>query len=187
LTIKPLPHLELIVRWFSCSTRQTTEQLAKLYYEDAINHQVANETVKGKTAIKKMFADEFSVTSMTCIVANIFEDGVWGILEWKDPLGLRGCGFFQIAGGKIKFQRGYWDKLSFLRKHGLPVPGTKYEGRALHTAQGHAFAKLRQAGRTLPAHAHARPNTGSCPAPVCWCEIRDGTILKRELRDNARE
>ena len=55
------------------------------------------------------------------IVENIFEDGQWAILEWKDPLGLRGCGFFQVVNGKILFQRGYWDKLSFLKQHNLPV------------------------------------------------------------------
>ena len=54
-------------------------------------------------------------------VENIFEDGQWAILEWKDPLGLRGCGFFQVVNGKILFQRGYWDKLSFLKQHNLPV------------------------------------------------------------------
>jgi hypothetical protein len=43
-------------------------------------------------------------------------------LEWKDPLGLRGCGFFQILNGKIQYQCGYLDKLSFLRQHGLPIP-----------------------------------------------------------------
>ena len=43
-------------------------------------------------------------------------------LEWRDPLGLRGCGFFRIADGLIRFQRGYWDRLSFLRQHGLPIP-----------------------------------------------------------------
>ena len=57
-----------------------------------------------------------------CIIENIFEDKDWGILEWKDPLGLRGCGFFQISNGKIILQRGYWDKLSFLRQHKLPIP-----------------------------------------------------------------
>jgi len=31
-------------------------------------------------------------------------------------------GFFQITDGKIKFQKGYWDKLSFLRQHKLPIP-----------------------------------------------------------------
>ncbi|MCL2065529.1 MAG: ester cyclase, partial [Candidatus Cloacimonetes bacterium] len=51
---------------------------------------------------------------------NIFEDGDWGILEWKDPKGFRGCGFFNVIDGKIKFQRGYWDKLSFLKINNLP-------------------------------------------------------------------
>jgi len=34
-------------------------------------------------------------------------------------LGLRGCGFFHIVAGQIAFQRGCWDKLMFLRLHGL--------------------------------------------------------------------
>jgi limonene-1,2-epoxide hydrolase len=53
---------------------------------------------------------------MVCMVENIFEDGQWAILEWKD---LRGCGFFRIEDDKIAFQRGYWDPLSFLKAHGL--------------------------------------------------------------------
>lgn len=28
---------------------------------------------------------------------------------------VHGCGFFQVRGGKIVLQRGYWDKLTFLR------------------------------------------------------------------------
>jgi hypothetical protein len=69
-----------------------------------------------------MFSIEFSQADMTCIIENIFEDGDWAILEWKDPLGLRGCAFFHIINGKIVFQRVYWDKLSFLRMHKLPIP-----------------------------------------------------------------
>ncbi len=57
-----------------------------------------------------------------CIVENIFEDGAWAILEWRDPNGLRGCGFFHVPNGQIVLQRGYWDKLSFLRQQGLPLP-----------------------------------------------------------------
>ena len=56
-----------------------------------------------------------------CKIENIFEDGQWAILEWRDPLGLRGCGFFHVVNGKILFQRGYWDKLSFLKQHNLPI------------------------------------------------------------------
>ena len=29
---------------------------------------------------------------------------------------------FHVAGGKIQFQRCYWDKLSFLKLHNLPLP-----------------------------------------------------------------
>ncbi|HCO70950.1 MAG TPA: steroid delta-isomerase, partial [Enterococcus sp.] len=70
---------------------------------------------------KQMFEQDFSNAKMVCIVENIFEDGQWAILEWRDPLGLRGCGFFQIVNDKILFQRGYWDKLSFLKQHDLPI------------------------------------------------------------------
>jgi hypothetical protein len=62
---------------------------------------------------------------MTCIPENIFEDGDWAILEWRDPLGLRGCGFFQIRDDRIVFQRGYWDRLSFLEQHGLTSPAQR--------------------------------------------------------------
>jgi len=78
-------------------------------------------TFVGVAAIREMFANEFATAKMVCIVENIFEDGQWAILEWKDPLGLRGCGFFHVVNEKILFQRGYWDKLSFLKQHNLPV------------------------------------------------------------------
>jgi ketosteroid isomerase-like protein len=67
--------------------------LADFYDSSAINHQVNSLPVAGKDAIKKMFEDEFAKANMVCIIENIFEDGEWAILEWKDPLGLRGCGF----------------------------------------------------------------------------------------------
>ena len=113
---------QLITHWVEVFNKTDAAALAELYHEDAINHQVANEPVVGKSAIKEMFVKEFAMADMVCIIENIFEDGEWAILEWKDPLGLRGCGFFQVIDGKIKFQRGYWDKLSFLRQHGLPIP-----------------------------------------------------------------
>ena len=110
---------ELVRHWLEIFNRGEAEELAELYHEDAINHQVANEPVVGRDAIRNMFADEFARAEMLCIPEQIFEDGDWAILEWKDPLGLRGCGFFQVINGKIAFQRGYWDKLSFLKLHGL--------------------------------------------------------------------
>lgn len=109
---------QLVQNWIDAFNRADVEALAAMYAEDAINHQVANEPVAGREAIRAMFAKEFGQAEMVCTPDNIFEDGDWAILEWKDPKGLRGCGFFQIHNGKIAFQRGYWDKLSFLRLHG---------------------------------------------------------------------
>ena len=111
----------LVGKWVEAFNRGDAGEIAEFYHEDAVNHQVTQDPVEGKKAIREMFAREFSLADMTCIVENVFEDGQWAILEWKDPLGLRGCGFFHVIDGKIKFQRGYWDKLSFLRMHNLPI------------------------------------------------------------------
>lgn len=112
---------QILEKWVEIFNRGDAAEIAQLYHEDAINHQVANEPIVGRDAIEQMFKSEFATADMTCFIENIFEDGDWAILEWKDPLGLRGCGFFQIEDSKIKFQRGYWDRLSFLRMHGLPI------------------------------------------------------------------
>lgn len=113
---------QIVEKWVEVFNRGDADRIAEFYHDDSINHQVANKEIEGKEAIHKMFEEEFALADMTCIVENIFEDGEWAILEWKDPLGLRGCGFFHITNGKIKLQRGYWDKLSFLRMHNLAIP-----------------------------------------------------------------
>lgn len=113
---------ELVEAWVAAFNRADADALAAFYAEDAVNHQVAESPSCGRESIRQMFASGFASANMVCIVENIFADGEWAILEWRDPLGLRGCGFFHVVDGKIKFQRGYWDKLSFLRAHGLPLP-----------------------------------------------------------------
>jgi limonene-1,2-epoxide hydrolase len=115
---------ELVLAWVEAFNRADVAALAALYGENATNHQVAESPVVGRAAIRAMFESEFARAKMVCIIENVFEDGQWAILEWKDPLGLRGCGFFRVVGGLIECQRGYWDKLSFLRLHGLPIPET---------------------------------------------------------------
>lgn len=113
---------ELVSAWVDAFNRGDSETLASFYAESAINHQVAESPVEGRQAIFEMFKAGFKAAKMICIVENIFEDGDWAILEWRDPLGLRGCGFFHVVAGRIVFQRGYWDKLTFLRRHNLPIP-----------------------------------------------------------------
>ena len=113
---------EVVRAWVEAFNRADVDALAGLYEEGAVNHQVAEEPVEGRAAIRAMFADGFARAQMVCVVENLFEDGEWAILEWRDPLGLRGCGFFHVREGRIAFQRGYWDKFSFLKLHGLPHP-----------------------------------------------------------------
>lgn len=111
-----------VLQWVEAFNTGDADAIGELYAKNAVNHQIANAPVEGKQAIVEMFSSEFSQAEMYCNVENIFEDGEWAILEWKDPLGLRGCGFFRVEQGEIVFQRGYWDKLSFLRQHNLPLP-----------------------------------------------------------------
>jgi limonene-1,2-epoxide hydrolase len=110
---------EVVKTWIEAFNRGDADELAALYTDDAVNHQVANEPVQGREAIRAMFQREFAAAEMVCEIENLFEDGDWAILEWRDPLGLRGCGLFRIENDKIAFQRGCWDKLSFLKLHGI--------------------------------------------------------------------
>jgi hypothetical protein len=69
-----------------------------------------------------MCAAEFAKARMVCIAEQIFQEGEWVILEWCDPPGPRGSGFFHIVGREHRVQR-CWDKLTFLRLHYMPLPG----------------------------------------------------------------
>jgi limonene-1,2-epoxide hydrolase len=112
---------DVVHAWVEAFNRADVDALAALYEEDAINHQVAESPVHGRAAIREMLANGFKAAEMVCIPENLFQDGEWAILEWRDPKGLRGCGFFHIRNGKIAFQRGYWDRLSFAKSHGIPL------------------------------------------------------------------
>ena len=112
----------VVAAWVDAFNAADTELLASLYAEDAVNHQMPEQAVHGREAIRAMFAAEFARAEMVCIPVQTLVDGQWVALEWTDPLGMRGCGFFRIVDGRIVTQRGYWDKLSFSKLHGLPLP-----------------------------------------------------------------
>ena len=112
---------QVVELWVERFNAGDAEGLAALYHDNAVNHQVTQEPVEGTEAIRAMFRREFELAEMHCIVEAIHEAGEVAALEWRDPLGLRGCGFFTVRDGRIVFQRGYWDKLSFLKMHGLPL------------------------------------------------------------------
>lgn len=113
---------QLVETWVQRFNAGDVDGLAALYAPDAVNHQVVMAPLHGRAAIRQMFETEFGRAQMTCLVENLFDCGDWAMLEWSDPNGLRGCGFFQVRDGLIVFQRGYFDQLSFFRLQGLPVP-----------------------------------------------------------------
>ena len=113
---------QLVREWVERFNAADIEGLASLYAMNAVNHQVVMEPLNGRSEIRRMFEIEFGRAAMTCVVENLFEDGEWAILEWSDPNGLRGCGFFRVRDDHIVFQRGYFDQLSFFRRQGLSIP-----------------------------------------------------------------
>lgn len=125
---------QLVNEWVARFNAGDIEGLASLYASEAVNHQVVMEPLRGRDAIRRMFEIEFARAEMSCVVESIFEDGEWAILEWSDPNGLRGCGFFHVRDGQIIFQRGYFDQLSFFRLQGLAVPDSYLGARQLTRA-----------------------------------------------------
>ncbi len=106
--------IETIQKWVSAFNAHDADLLETLYAHNAVNHQMPNTPVAGKKAIGEMFRAEFlAAPEMFCIPVQIIAQGEWAVLEWKDPKGFCGCGFFQVVDGVIQTQRGYWDKLSF--------------------------------------------------------------------------
>lgn len=98
-----------------------TSGLAELYHADAINHQVTQDPVQGRDAIRAMFEREFAQADMTCIVKAIHEAGDVAALEWRDPLGCVVVAFSRCARGGSPFSAVTGTSSPFLKMHGLPV------------------------------------------------------------------
>ena len=130
---------KLIRKWIDAFTRKDLEAVMDCYADDAVNFQVAAgapavgiEQIRKDTAeFFKGFPDAYS------IVENIIADEDWAAWEWNgggtfsgefygsQPTGkryeLRGSGFLQFKDGKIIYQRGYWDKLTWFGQIGLKI------------------------------------------------------------------
>lgn len=129
----------VLAAWAVAFNQHDVVTLATLYAEDAVNHQVADEPVKGREAIVQGFTFMFNeFPDMGFELINLYEDGEWAIIEWhgwsthcskadnpdykgRDGERMHGCGFFRIIEGKIVFQRGYWDRETWQRTSGVPI------------------------------------------------------------------
>jgi steroid delta-isomerase-like uncharacterized protein len=130
---------EVALAWLVAFQQRDAHAAAALYHEDAINHQVAaGEPAVGRAAILadlqaffRAFPDSYTDRE------NLFTDGEWAIIEWSGggtwkgefagcaPNGrsftLRGCGFLHVVEGRIRFQRGYWDRATWFGQLGIAV------------------------------------------------------------------
>jgi ketosteroid isomerase-like protein len=76
---------DVVHAWVHAFNRAVVEALTKSYSSDAINQQIAESPAEGHEVIRKMFIAAFATADMVCIVENIFQDGEWAILKWRDP------------------------------------------------------------------------------------------------------
>lgn len=114
---------DLIRLWIEKFNAADIDGLANLYAPNAVNDQVVfSVPLQGRESIREMFDIEFSRATMVCIEERVYECGDTAILQWRDPLGLSGCGFFQMKGDQIVHQKGYFDQLSYFKAQGLDVP-----------------------------------------------------------------
>ena len=119
----------LIRKWIDLFNAADIDGLSNMYAEDAVNEQaVFPEPLRGRDAIRKLLEVDFARARMVCIEERVYECGDTAILQWKDPIGLKGCGFFQFKGEQIVHQKGYFDQLTFFRAQGLPIPDEYLDG-----------------------------------------------------------
>ena len=125
---------EVIEKWLLAFNTRDAELGASLYHLDAEILQIAFGTpLKGREAIfqdlKQFFTQNPDNETLKVTLREV-ED--WAILEWDGratfysepgaqgkPFKLRGCGFFHVIEGKIKTQRGYFDKATWFTQVGL--------------------------------------------------------------------
>ncbi|WP_018240585.1 nuclear transport factor 2 family protein [Ensifer sp. BR816] len=108
---------EVVEEWVRRFNRCDAVAVAELYREDAVHLPANQRSVEGRSAIQKMFEQDFAVAGMTCIPQIIYEIGVSAVIEWRDPSGRRGCGAFAVRDSRIAFA--FWDELASLQS--LPI------------------------------------------------------------------
>ena len=130
---------EVIQDWVAAFNQRNAHAAVQLYHEDATNFQVAlgDPTVGSEAILDDLLSFFHAFPDNFTDVENLFEEGEWAILEWfgggtwrgefagMSPNGrsfkLRGCGFFYITDGRIRFQRGYFDKATWFGQLGIPL------------------------------------------------------------------
>ncbi len=130
---------QLLQKWIDAFQACDVDAVVACYADEAVNFQVAaGEPSVGIEQIRNDTAEFFQAfPDAWSQIENLIGDGDWAAWEWlgggtftgefygDQPTGksfeIRGCGYFNFRDGKIVYQRGYWDKLSWFKQVGLPI------------------------------------------------------------------
>jgi steroid delta-isomerase-like uncharacterized protein len=130
---------EVVQEWVAAYNQRDARAAAQLYHEDATNFQVAlgAPSVGRHTILNDLLSFFGAFPDNIIRIEALFEDGEWAMLKWAGggtwqgefagmaPNGgsfaLRGSGFFYVTDGKIRLQRGYFDKATWFGQLGIPL------------------------------------------------------------------
>jgi hypothetical protein len=112
----------IITQWVEFFNAGDASALSFLYHNTAVKEFATGKRIEGRKDIRETYKQEFSGVKMVCIVDRILVSEDMVTLEWKDLFDLRGCSIFNIVDDVIMHERVYFDELSFLRTHELPLP-----------------------------------------------------------------
>jgi steroid delta-isomerase-like uncharacterized protein len=128
---------QIAIHWISAYNAHDVAAATALYDENVTNLQLPwGKTVQGREAMRGVYLKIFQAFPDIRIEAeNIVEEGGAVVVEWRfggtmrgefaghAPTGrafdMRGCEVFRVHDGKIREQRGYWDKATMFAQLGI--------------------------------------------------------------------
>lgn len=128
---------EIAIQWVAAYNSHDSEVAAALYDEHVTNVQLPwGKSIKGREAMRDTYGKVFQAfPDIALEVENLVSEGSWVAIEWcfsgtmrgafagHSPTNrsffMRGCEVFQIIGGTIRTQHGYWDRATMFDQLGI--------------------------------------------------------------------
>jgi len=135
-TQHPTPK-EVAQRWVAAYNSHDPDAAAALYDNDVTNDQFPwGKTVTGRDAMRSTYSHIFrAFPDIRVEIENLTEAESRAVVEWRfsgtmkgefagfpptnRSFNLRGCEVFEIVDGRIRLQRGYWDKATLFDQLGI--------------------------------------------------------------------
>lgn len=128
---------QVAMKWVTAYNNHHPDEAAALYDDNVTNVQMPyGKPVHGRAAMHATYVKIFQAfPDIHVQVENMVENDPWVAVEWQfsgtmkgefaghPPSNarfvMRGCEVFQVVGGKILTQRGYWDKATMFSQLGI--------------------------------------------------------------------